>query len=82
MEAKNSAFLNSTICKKKNWLENQVNYLFFIHPLYVHFLPKMNLNYLYPKEERISKSLEKVAESFQSIHIENSSIIHLTSLYK
>lgn len=76
MEVKNSAFLNRTICEKKSWVENQMNYLFFIHALYVYFLPKMNLNYLYPKEEGISKSWEKVDGSFQSIHMENSSIIH------
>jgi len=56
MEGKNSAFLNSTIFKKKSCLKNQMNDLFFIHPLYVHFLSKMNLNYLCAKEENISKS--------------------------
>lgn len=53
MEGKNSACLNSTIGKKKSWLENQINYLFFIRPLYVHFLCKMNLNYFYTKKKGI-----------------------------
>lgn len=76
MEVKSSAFLNSAICKKESWLKYQMNYLFFIHPFYVHFLHEMNLNYLCPKVEGISKSWEKIAGSFQSIHMENSSIIH------